>query len=170
MYSNVFKRLILSVLSLSLLSGCSFFNQEDTKEKEKVEMRDKNKEIANDASNTIDSMIKWMNEKGIQMDEMETLNEMNFAAHEGRSFKVKGNLIYLYRVNTKDEKMKSFLKETKTSSKVKVNENGVEKEYKAMVKDDYLMIYDQGMDNSQLEALFPTYEAMKNAGSNKSNV
>ncbi|MEG0264683.1 MAG: hypothetical protein RSC93_10045 [Erysipelotrichaceae bacterium] len=167
--NHLLKNALLVTFMVSLLSGCSYFNKDDTSEKDKVETSKKEKSVEKEASDSIDEVMKWMEQQGIKYNEMETLNEMNFAAHEGRSFKYNENLVYLYRVNTSDEKMNSFLNETQHSKIVNVNENGVEKQYKALVNRDYLMVYQDGKDISQLETLFPTYKAMKNAGSNKGN-
>lgn len=167
MSKNYTKLVVGCASALLLLAGCSMFEdgKKDVKDAaEKVEKSDPVK----DTEKTIDNMMDWLKEKGVEVNDMEVIDQMDFAAHEGRSFTYNGHSAYMYRINTSDEKMKQFMKDAEKNKKVKVKENGEEKEYSAAVNGDYLFIYNSDDDMGDFLKNFPNYnQGMTNTSKDK---
>lgn len=96
--------------------------------------------LANEDS--IQNMMNYMQQNGIQISDMTPIDQMDFAAHEGQSFSYNGNTAYLYRLKSNDETMKALLEDAKKNGTVKVNMDGKEQVYNASVNGDYLFVYD----------------------------
>lgn len=157
------KQLIALMCGLFLFSGCRMRNTTTDMNKtgkNNMNQTTENNPVNNAVNNTkdnIDSMTAYLKEKGIQLEEETNIDQMDFAAHEGRSFTVNGNKVYLYRMNTEDENMKKVMDEASKNGKVKVNIDGNEKEYQAQVKNDFLMVYDNAYNINDLLTAFPNY-------------
>lgn len=148
----------IALCAILLLSGCSKMN--DTAKKEgnmpTTEQYPSN-DMEKKTEDTIDSMMAYLKEKGIEWEQEANIDQMEFAAHEGRSFMVNGQKAYLYRMNSEDASMKQVLEDATNKGKVKVNIDGEEKEYQAQVKNDYLLVYENGEGLNDLMMNFPNY-------------
>lgn len=142
----------------SMLAACS---TKDDKKDNKTENKVENKaNTAKDhAEDSIDNMMSYFKEKGVAYDQSENIDQMDFAAYEGRSFMANNNRVYLYRVKSEDENMKKILKEAADKGKVKVRINNKESEYNAKVNGDYLLLYDTNADITDVLGAFPGYRA-----------
>lgn len=170
--NNFMKGLISFTCVLTLLSGCSMFDSSEDKAKDMAkDGKETTDKVKDDGEDTIDNMMDWMKGKGVSYTDMEKIDQMDFAAHEGRSFMYEGNMVYLYRINNEDEKMQQLMKDAKDKKSVKVNVDGEEKEYGAMVNGDYLLIHEKGLEMNHLSETFPSYDYMTyktSLGNNKS--
>lgn len=146
---------------LILISGCSK-NDGNDKTQSNANATDTNppqNDAANTVNDTMDNMMSYLQQKGITLDDMKTLDDMDFAAHEGRSFTYQGNTAYLYRLKENDESMKALLDSAKNSGTVKVNINGERKDYAASVNGNYLLVYQKEAKMDDFIQLFDTYQA-----------
>ena len=153
-------KVMACTLSLcSMLAACS--TKDDKKDNNKVENKVENKAntAKKDTEDSIDNMMSYFKEKGVAYDQSENIDQMDFAAYEGRSFMANNNRVYLYRVKSEDENMKKILKEAADKGKVKVNINNKESEYNAKVNGDYLLLYETNADISDVLGAFPGYRA-----------
>lgn len=149
-----------------LLAGCSM-NKDSEKAGEDVnksaqravdDTKDAADKAKNDVDDSIDNVMNYFKTNGIAYENMQNIENMEFAAHEGRSFMMNGNTVYLYRVKSDDENMKKIMKEAKDNGKVKVRIDNKEQEYAAQVNGSYLMLYDTKADYSDIAKLFPKYQ------------
>lgn len=152
-------------LSIGVLTGCSI---NDKKSEKRVETNTKNvvdgtKKIAktakDDVNDRIDNVMDYFKTKGVTYDAVQTIDDMGFAAYEGRSFVVDGKTIYLYRVKRDDPSMKKVIKEAQDKGKVRVRIDNKEQEYAAQVNGSYIMLYDSSLPKGNLQQLFPKYVA-----------
>lgn len=164
------KKSIKAFLCLSMmagvLAGCSSkdtgkANNNENKSTQNVEERTKKtaENTKKDVDDSIDNVMNYFKENGIAYENMQAINDMEFAAYEGRSFMMNGNNVYLYRVNSDDENMKKVLQEAKEKGKVKVRIDNKEQEYTAQVNGSYLMLYDTKGNHADLQKLFPKYQS-----------
>lgn len=121
------------------------------------DMGDKVKQGVDNVEDSIDNMMSYLTGKGLQMDDVTPIEQMDFAAHEGRSFTINGSTGYLYRLKSDDENMKKLLQSAKEKGTVKVNINGEEQEYNASVNGDYLFVYKKDADMNQFNSLMKDY-------------
>lgn len=151
----------LACAFLLVISGCSQ-NDSDKKVEGNANATDTNPP-KNDAANTVnesmDHMMNYMKENGVTLNDIKELADMDFAAHEGRSFSYEGNTAYLYRLKDSDESMKALLDSAKNTGKVKVNINGEQKDYAAAVNGNYLLIYLQEAKMDDFLKYFDSYKA-----------
>ena len=95
-----------------IISGCSQNDSSDKKMESNANATDTNppkNDAANTVNDTMDNMMSYLKDQGITIDDMKDLTDMDFAAHEGRSFSYQGNTAYLYRLKENDESMKALL-------------------------------------------------------------
>ncbi len=145
-----------------IISGCSQNDSSDKKMESNANATDTNppkNDAANTVNDTMDNMMSYLKDQGITIDDMKDLTDMDFAAHEGRSFSYQGNTAYLYRLKENDESMKALLDSAKNTGTVKVNINGESKDYAASVNDNYLLIYQKEAKMDDFIKLFDTYQA-----------
>lgn len=152
---------VLSMAALFLLGGCSMGKDEDTNTPNNLSKANETKtnqpQNQNTGSDTMDRMIAYLNQQGVTMDQMKSLDQMDFAAHEGRSFSYQGNTGYLYRLKSEDESMKALLESAQKNGTVKVNRDGQEQNYNAAVNGDYLFVYDPNVDMKGFIDIFSGY-------------
>ncbi len=155
------KLAVCSLAGLFMISGCSMGKDEDTNTpnpQSKANQTETNPpQNQSSASDTMDRMIAYLNEQGVTMDQMRSLDQMDFAAHEGRSFTYQGNTGYLYRLKSEDESMKALLESAQKNGTVKVNHDGQEQNYNAAVNGDYLFVYDPNVDMNDFISIFTGY-------------
>ena len=160
--SNLTLMAVSSLCALTLLSGCSWMDKEEKKvEDETKEVADKAKDAGDKTKNSIEDMMTYFKDEGLEATDVKTLDNMDFAAHEGRSFMYNGSNVYLYNLNMEDEGMKSLVKDVEKNKTVKVNQDGSEKEYAAMANGSYLLVYDKEADMGDMINTFPTYSMTK---------
>lgn len=151
---------LLCVVSLFTLSGCSWFGGDKSDMGNKNDPMTDNSTTNNDTtkkSSTIQDMVNSFDEVGLQYENMTPIENMDFAAHEGRMFDVNGERVYLYRMNMEDKKMMDLMKQANDTGLVTVNNNGVDEEYYSLVNNDYMMLYRSGAVNSSLDQAFTNF-------------
>lgn len=158
---------ILSSMLVFTLSGCSWFDRTD---KNANNNNATNNATSNDASKndasgsdagktakTIQDMMNSFEESGITFGNVRSIDDMEFAAHEGRMFDVNGERVYIYRMNLEDAQMNELMQKAMEDKRVTVNRNGVDEEYNALVNDDYLLVYGSNASIAPLDELFTQY-------------
>ncbi|WP_302759720.1 hypothetical protein [Amedibacillus dolichus] len=151
-------------LTVGMLGGCSNKNDkaaENTVNRSsdyvKKDIEKNARKTKNDVEESIDHMMKYLKDEGVVYENMQNIDQIDFAAHEGRSFEINGNKVYLYRVKSEDENMKKLLRQAEETGRVKVRIDNKEKEYMAQVNGTYLMLYDQNVKADDLQRVFPNY-------------
>lgn len=152
--------IILACAAVVTLTGCSMGNDDQKKangtaNKTTTNPPENNGSTVNEDS--MDNMMTYLNGQGITVNDMKPIDQMDFAAHEGRSFAYNGNTGYLYRLKSNDESMKALLDSAKNSGSVKVNIDGKEQEYSASVNGDYLFVYQKDADMHDLVTAIGNY-------------
>lgn len=158
---------ILSSMLVFTLSGCSWFDRTD---KNANNNNTTNNATGNDASKndasdgdaekttkTIQDMMNSFEESGITFSNVRSIDDMEFAAHEGRMFDVNGERVYIYRLNLEDAQMNEVMQKAMEDKRVTVNRNGVDEEYNALVNNDYLLVYGSNASIAPLDELFTQY-------------
>lgn len=151
------KNLKLLACLLALCSMMSACNVKKDAEDAKDKVEDKTDTAKRDVEDSIDNVMNYFKDKGVQYESDAKIDSMDFAAYEGRSFVVNGSTAYLYRVKNDDENMKKVMKEAADKGKVKVNINNKEMEYGAKVNGSYLFLYDTNADMNDVLQAFPGY-------------
>lgn len=159
--------LILSSMLVFTLSGCSWFDRTDKNANNNNTTNNAtgNDATKNDASGsdtgktakTIQDMMNSFEEAGITFGNVRSIDDMEFAAHEGRMFDVNGERVYIYRMNLEDAQMNELMQKAMADKRVTVNRNGVDEEYNALVNNDYLLVYGSNASIAPLDELFTTY-------------
>lgn len=164
------KRIACLFLIAGLVSGCSMNKDKKTDEmgtanksadKAKDDAKktvDGTKDAMDAMDDNIDNMMTYFKDQGVAYEDMKTIDNMDFAAHEGRSFMNNGQMTYLYRVKSDDENMKKVIKEANDNGKVKVKIDNKEQEYGAKVNGDYLLLYNMDADMGDMMNVFPSYQ------------
>lgn len=159
---NTGKAVLCLLLALTCMAGCS--SKDADKEKNEVNKttkttEKKSNEAREKVSDSIDNVMTYFKNEGLKFENSQVIKNMDFAAHEGRSFTVNGKTAYLYRVNSDDENMKKVLKAAKDSGEIKVNIDNKEQMYGARVNGDFLLLYDTSADMNDMLTAFPNYRA-----------
>ena len=79
---------------------------------------------------------------------MTVIDDIPFAAYDGRSVNINGSMVYLYRIDTEDESMKQIISQIKEDGTVYVEKDGQKQQYNGFVYQDYLLLYDRDTDMS----------------------
>ena len=95
---------------------------------------------------TLDGMMSYLREQGMELSDEQTLDDIAFAAYDGRSFYVDGTQMYLYRIDTNDETMQKVIAQLKQDGSVKVEKDGETLSYSGTLFEDYLLLHDPGAD------------------------
>ena len=163
---------ILSSMLVFTLSGCSWFDRKDssannnnTTNNASENDASKNDANKNNASNndadktakTIQDMMNRFESSGVTFGNVTPIDNMDFAAHEGRMFDVNGERVYIYRMNLEDAQMNELMQKAMADKRVTVNRNGVDEEYNALVNNDYLLVYGSNASIAPLDELFTQY-------------
>ncbi len=155
---------------MSPLAGCSMMEQakddagkaaNDVKngvETAKDTVRSEADQKSKEASRTIQDMMNSFEQAGVEMMNMTPIEDMEFAAHEGRMFEVNGEKFYLYRMNMEDAQMSKLMKNASTTKKVTVNRTGKDEELNALVNGEYLLIYSSNASIAPLDQVFISYQ------------
>lgn len=155
---NRMKLIAFLCAGVLLISGCSMNDNKDKQANNGTENATDTNPPQNDASNdSIDQMLNYLTSQGVNVNDMKTIDHMDFAAHEGKSFSYNGNTGYLYRLKSNDENMKALLDSAKKNGTVKVNLDGTEQDYSASVNGDYLFVYQKDADMSNLVSALAKY-------------
>lgn len=159
----------VTLLAMTLLAGCSSTDTSDASNAEANKSTEKAKESAEkNVEDSIDNVMSFFKEQQVAVENVQPIEQMEFAAYEGKSFMVDGKNAYLYRVKTEDENMKKVMNEAKEKGKVNVSIDNEEMEYNAMVNNGYLLLYDPAGNMSALSGAFPDYVAQAPDTSNPS--
>ncbi len=154
---KLIKILCLSMIALLPLQGCSMNEMKEDANDVKEDVQRPVEEAKDEVEDRIDNLTAYFKEKDVELNELQTIEDIDFAADEGRSFTVDGKTVYIYRVNQDDAKMQKVIKEAKENGKVKVNITGMEMEYGARVNQDYLMLYDTSVNVDPIVSVFDSY-------------
>ena len=157
------KKLLMLGLSMLLLSGCSWFDGNNTDN-----MNDPMNEPSNNdnqpddnssmnKSGKIQDVIDYFETEGVEVQNMSAIDQFDFAAHEGAMFELNGETVYLYRLNSTDAQMQNWMNEIKQNNTVSVNKDGMDEEYSALLNNDYLLVYNKDADIAPLDELFNNY-------------
>lgn len=165
--NRTIKTFALVGMMVSVLAGCSMKEDSSKKDMSKVNKTtekavDETKKAADKAKNkmddSIDNMMTYFTNEGIAYENMQPIEHMDFAAHEGRTFMMNGKTAYLYRVKSDDEDMKKVIKEANDTGMAKVKIDNKEMEYSAMVNGDYLLLFNKDDNFSDVKKAFPNYQ------------
>ena len=151
------KVLLAAFLFTGILQGCSSNNNETTGKENQSDTGDVANDVKNDIDDSIDNVMSFFNNKKVELENMQPIKNMEFAAYEGKSFEVNGKTAYLYRVKSNDENMKKVLKEAREKGKVRVNIKNKEMEYGAKVNGNFLLLYDPNADMNDVLTTFDGY-------------
>lgn len=151
------KALLAAFLFTGLLQGCSMNKNETTGKENQSDTNNVANDVKDDVEDSIDNVMNFFNDKKVELENMQPIENMEFAAYEGKSFEVNGKTAYLYRVKSNDEKMKKVLKEAKDKGKVRVNIKNKEMEYNAKVNGNFLLLYDPNADMNDVLTTFEGY-------------
>lgn len=154
---KLIKLLCLSMIALLPLQGCSMNEMKEDAKDVKEDVQRPVEEAKDEVEDRIDNLTAYFKEKDVELNELQTIEDIDFAADEGRSFTVDGKTVYIYRVNQDDAQMQKVIKEAKENGKVKVNITGTEMEYGARVNQDYLMLYDTSVNVDPIVSVFDSY-------------
>lgn len=160
------------VLLLLVMSGCGSDKKNDSTNNDAnaTDTKQPQNSVTENASETMDRMVSYFKEKGMELADMADIDQMDFAAHEGKRFSYKGSPMYLYRLKSNDESMKALLDSAKNTGMVKVNIEGKEQQYKASVNGDYLLVYENGDTIQDFIEAFGTYSPNTPAAPNTEGV
>lgn len=160
------------VLLLLLVSGCGS-NKKDAGTNNSANATDTKQpqnNVSDNASETMNRMVAYFKEKGMELTDLKDIDQMDFAAHEGKSFSYQGSPMYLYRLKSNDESMKALLESAKNTGNVKVNIDGKQQNYKASVNGDYLLVYKNGDTIQDFIKAFGSYSVNAPAAPNSEGV
>ena len=101
------KRILAALCCVCLLAACG--NDESAAQDVQRTVDDaaqKAEDAANDTADagekTVDDMMAHLREMQEDIQQEEVIEDIPFAAYDGRSFQVEGNTMYLYRINAQD--------------------------------------------------------------------
>ena len=171
------KQMLAAVfLSLTFLGGCSMNDKGTTgndmsNSNVGKDIRNAVEDSGQAVQDSIDNVMDFFTQKNIKYENMQTLDNMEFAAHEGRSFTIDGKNAYLYRVKEDDENMKKIMEQARNNGKVKVSITGKEMEYNARVNGNYLFLYDPSAKIDEALNAFDAYryDATNNMSGNNNH-
>lgn len=130
------------------MSGCSMNDSKDPTDGEANKSTENAKKTAEKTvDDSIDNVMDFFEKQQVKVENMQPIENMEFAAYEGRTFTVDGGNAYLYRVKADDENMKKVMKEAEEKGKVKVSIDNKEMEYGASVNNGYLLLYEPSAKN-----------------------
>ncbi len=153
----------LFVLFACILAFCACADTEQKVEKtvedtaDKVE--DRVEDILDSGEKTIDDLMLYLDEAKIGIEQEEVIEDIPFAAYEGRSFMINGNRVYLYRINKNDADMQLILQQLQEDGMVNVERNGQKMKYQGLLSDDYLLLFDPGVDTGALVDTLQQYSS-----------
>lgn len=172
---------LLALMLLLPMSGCAWFNRDGnmnqngtngtnqtdgTNTNPPANERPNSDGTSSNREHTIQDMLNSFETSGIKLMNMQSIDKMEFAAHEGRMFELNGETAYLYRMNMEDASMKQLMQEAKDKGSVSVNADGSDQEYSAMVNGDYILLYKKNASIAPLDEAFKNYKPTNNNPNN----
>ena len=154
------KTLGIALSALLVLSGCSMWDAEDNAASKSAQTSNTTPpESAPSAANSdsMDAMMNYLKQKGVEISNLAPIDQMDFAAHEGKSFTYQGSTAYLYRLKSDDANMKALLHDAKEKGSIKVKQGGEEKLYNAFVNGDYLFVYEKDAEMGDFVSVLGSY-------------
>ena len=149
------KRILVALCCVCLLAACG--NDESAAQDVQRTVDDaaqKAEDAANDAADagekTVDDMMAHLREMQKDIQQEEVIEDIPFAAYDGRSFQVEGNTMYLYRINAQDGDMKRVTEQLQQDNMVNVERNGQKMQYSGALYEDYLLLYEPGVNADSL--------------------
>lgn len=154
------KKIQISLLMLIMfsMSACSMFSSNDTTSQDSVEKEDVVEESKDNTTESISNIFTHFDDNNIEYTEKEKIENMDFAAEEGYSFRFDNEYVYLYRLDDTDSMMQQVLDEANNRGILTATQNGVDQDYKALVNGNYIMIYNQDATIEDLETKFNEYK------------
>ena len=157
------RQLIVATLCLMLMGACGTNNSnsgntDSNNSPNNPSSGSSMQSIGNAVSSTIDDMMNYFKEKGLAFNAMTNIENMDFAAHEGRMLVNNGQKAYLYRLNSQDPAMQKLIAQVRDKGMADVKLDNEQKQYSAMVNGDYLLLYDQGTNMSNLTNIFSNFK------------
>ncbi len=157
--NKLLKITLTSALVVSGLFGCASKDDKNNKSNNaNTSIKEDAEDVKDDVAKTIDDVMDYFKKQKVEIGNVQTIDKIDFAAYEGKSFEVNGKTVYLYRVNDKDENMKKLIQQAKDTGKITVNINNKEQEYRAKVKGNLLMLYSSDEDMNDIIKSFDTYQ------------
>lgn len=163
------RQLIVATLCLMLMGACGANdstnnNMGSNSQKNTSSSESSIQSIGSTVSSTIDDVMNYFKEKGLAFSSMMNIENMDFAAHEGRVLVNNGQKAYLYRLNSQEPAMQKLIAQVREKGIADVKLDNEQKQYSAMVNGDYLLLYDQGTNMSNLTNIFSNFK-MNDSGS-----
>lgn len=154
------------------MSGCSMNDEKDPTDGEANKSTENAKKSAEKTvDDSIDNVMDFFETQQVKVENMQPIENMDFAAYEGRTFMVDGENAYLYRVKMDDENMKKVMKEAEEKGKVKVSIDNKEMEYAASVNNGYLLLYEPSASHAAtLKSTFSKYTSAGLGATNPSTL
>lgn len=153
----------LFVLFVCMLVFCACADTEQKMQKTVEDTADKVEDRVEDTldsgERSMDDLMNYLNEAQIGIEQEEVIEDIPFAAYEGRSFMINGNRVYLYRINKNDGDMQMILQQLQEDGMVSVERNGQKMKYQGKLSNDYLLLFDPGVDTGTLVDTLQRYPA-----------
>lgn len=154
-------RMACTIGAALLLSGCSWFggnsNKVDPSTNDNSNGMQQEGQLPSQQQSQqeyrIDDVVSQFNQNGIDVTDTQTITEFDFAAHEGKSFKIDDQMFYLYRMDGNQTDIQSLYQDIDATGKMKVKQNGTEKYVSAYRNRDFVMIYPDSYDISRIKAI-----------------
>lgn len=150
-------KIMSAVLCGVLLCGCSM-NEDSSDGTTNQSNTEKPTPPVDEGNTNMDDMMTYLKDNGIEYSDMASIDQMDFAAHEGRSFMTNGATAYMYRLDSNDASMSELLKQATESGTITTNQNGEQKQYNASVNGNYLLVYDTTTDMTNFTKAFAAYK------------
>lgn len=163
---RVFKMTVI-VSILFLLVGCNWFgnnkkpntpntnNNGNMNETPPNSPTNGNNQNANQPTSyaSIQEYMSALQTGGMMYSNEKDITEFNFPALEGKQFKMDEKDFYLYRVDSSKSDVKKFLEDIDTNQKISVTQNGNEQKMPAHRMGDFVLVYPEGYDISQVKRI-----------------
>lgn len=142
------KRILVALCCVCLLAACG--NDESAAQDVQRTVDDAANDAADAGEKTVDDMMAHLREMQKDIQQEEVIEDIPFAAYDGRSFQVEGNTMYLYRINAQDADMKRVIEQLQQDNMVNVERNGQKMQYSGALYEDYLLLYEPGVNADSL--------------------
>ena len=150
------RKQLLILLSLLLLSGCSMQGSEGTTSTSNTSNTSNTTSttVAPGSISSIWGMMDYMGNRGLTYSGVSEIGDLNEGYNQGLSFKHNGGDYQLYHYDSENETMKEVVENIKKSNKVQLQVNGEYVEVPAYTYNDYILIYPEGIESSEIEGYF----------------
>ncbi|MBR3841564.1 MAG: hypothetical protein IKM20_10545 [Erysipelotrichales bacterium] len=149
------KQLII-LLSLLLLSGCSMQGNTNGTSTSNTSNTSNTTSttVAPGSISSIWGMMDYMGNRGLTYSGVNEIGDLNEGYNQGLAFQHNGGDYQLYHYDTKNETMKEVVNSIKETNKVQLQVNGEYVELPAYAYEDYILIYPEGIETSEIEGYF----------------